>query len=126
MPCDAACADGALLDSQIFSTFLGWIPAPREYILSIGRAWSNAVHQQNQKDAGARLVVHCIDKKASEVELDFAFAPQRWYHIALSHSAGGRLTASSVRLFVDGRPVVSARFKFPKVGRSCRICVANL
>ena len=61
-------------------------------------------------------MVRILGARPVELPLSYQFLPRRWYHLALTHSAGGPLTASQVHMFVDGTLEASARFKFPKVG----------
>jgi len=70
--------------------------------------------------AGDRLVVRCLAPKAHEAELAFAFQAQRWYHIALTHSAGSAVASSWLRLFVNGTLEASARARYPKARGASR------
>ena len=66
--------------------------------------------------AGDRLVVRCLAPKLHEAELAFRFQAQRWYHVVLTHSSGGAVASSWLRLFVNGTLEASARARYPKVG----------
>ena len=59
--------------------------------------------------------MRCMGAKSSEVELEHSFKARRWYHVALTLSAGSALTPGWARLYVDGRLEASERFKYPKV-----------
>jgi hypothetical protein len=59
-------------------------------------------------------VVRCLAPKAHEAELAFAFQAQRWYHVALTHSAGSAVASAWLRLFVNGTLEASARARYPK------------
>ena len=65
--------------------------------------------------AGAALVVRVLGPRPFELPLAYQFLPRRWYHLALTHSPGGPLSASLVHLFVDGTLEASSKFRFPKV-----------
>ena len=71
--------------------------------------------RQRYDAAGDKLLMYCAGAKAAEVALKYSFQAGKWYHIAVAHSAGGPLSASSVSLFVDGELRHSTRFKYPKV-----------
>ena len=53
--------------------------------------------------------------KLTEVTLPFPFQPNRWYHVAITHSTGSALSSSVIRMFVDGSLEASSRFKYAKV-----------
>ena len=69
--------------------------------------------------AGDRLVVRCLAPKLHEAELAFRFQAQRWYHVVLTHSSGGAVASSWLRLFINGTLEASARARYPKVGWQC-------
>lgn len=64
---------------------------------------------------GDKLVLYSLLPKPAEVAMKFNFQSKRWYHVVVTHSSGGPLTPSTVRLYVNGEQVSSSRFKFPKV-----------
>ena len=64
---------------------------------------------------GGALVLRIMQPRPLELPLSFQFMPRRWYHLVLTHSPGGALSASLVHLFVDGTLEGSGKFRFPKV-----------
>ena len=67
-------------------------------------------------------MVRCLGAKTGEAELDFQFLPRRWYHVALSHSAGSALAPAWLRLHVNGALEASERLKYPKARFLCVSC----
>lgn len=65
--------------------------------------------------AGDKLLIYCIAPKVSEAAFKFSFQAKRWYHLAITHSNGGPLTPSTVRLYINGEQQSGIRFRFPKV-----------
>ena len=61
-------------------------------------------------------MLRIMQQRPLELPLSFQFMPRRWYHVVLTHSPGGALSASLVHLFVDGTLEASGKFRFPKVG----------
>ena len=68
--------------------------------------------------AGDKLLIYCIAPKVSEAAFKFSFQAKRWYHLAITHSNGGPLTPSTVRLYINGEQQSGIRFRFPKVTAS--------
>ena len=52
--------------------------------------------------------------RAAEALLEYQFLPRRWYHVAVSHSAGSALAPAWVRLYVNGGLEAHERLKYPK------------
>ncbi|KAK9836952.1 hypothetical protein WJX81_002248 [Elliptochloris bilobata] len=71
---------------------------------------------------GDRLVMRCLAPKLHEAELAFRFQAQRWYHVVLTHSSGGAVASSWLRLFVNGTLEASARTRYPKVAEPLNAC----
>lgn len=72
-------------------------------------------HHSIQSCAGDKLLIYCAGGKTAETAMKFSFQAGQWYHLAISHSSGGPLSASFVCLYVDGELQSSARFRYPKV-----------
>ncbi len=78
--------------------------------------------------AGCQLAVRCLaaGPKPAEALLGFQFLPRRWYHVALSHSAGSALAPAWVRLYVNGGLEAHERLKYPKVKGCSPPCMHGL
>lgn len=65
--------------------------------------------------AGDKLLIYCAGVKPLEVAMKFSFQLAKWYHVAISHSSGGPLSASVVSLYINGDLRSSTHFRYPKV-----------
>ncbi|KAK9824084.1 hypothetical protein WJX72_007613 [[Myrmecia] bisecta] len=71
---------------------------------------------------GGQLRVRCAQPRLAEAALNFQFLPQRWYHVAITHSAGSTLSAPLVRLYVNGVQEHMVKFRYPKVPEALNWC----
>ena len=64
-----------------------------------------------------RLRLRAADgpQPAERAEFKYVFKPGRWYHVALAHTAGGRLFTSraAATLYVDGKAEQSLPLRYP-------------